>query len=146
MEQMLELMKPMQEEMRANQVKKTVHRKADREHMQQMMTKIETDRQEMMVRMDANQERMNASLREEMQSAQAEMRSAVNAWITDMKKDRKETMFCKVTTEACLGSKELNQEDMESEGEHGDVPTEEATVKSSGTMKKLHRGWHIAAG
>jgi hypothetical protein len=37
-------------------------------------------------------------------------------------------------------------EDMESEVEHREVPTEEAAVKSSGTMKKRHRGRHIAAG
>jgi hypothetical protein len=52
----------------------------------------------------------------------------------------------KVTMEACLDSKELNPEDMESEVEQQEVPTEEAAVKSSGTMKKWHRGWHLTAG
>jgi hypothetical protein len=30
--------------------------------------------------------------------------------------------------------------------EHQEVPTEEATLKSSGTMKKQHRVRHLAAG
>jgi hypothetical protein len=39
-----------------------------------------------------------------------------------------------------------NPEDMESEAEHREVPTEDAAVKSLGTMKKEHRGWHQATG
>jgi hypothetical protein len=85
-------------------------------------------------------------MREEIKSGQAEMRSIVNAWIADMKKDRKETMSCQVTTEACLDSKELNPEYMKSEVEHREVPTIEAAVKSSEAMKKRHRGRHLAAG
>jgi hypothetical protein len=53
-----------QEHMKANQAKMDGHIEADRVHMQQIMTKIETDQEEMIARMDANQERMNASLRE----------------------------------------------------------------------------------
>jgi hypothetical protein len=74
----------------------------------------------------------NAKLKEmgeEIKSGQAEMRSIVNAWIADMMKDRKETMSCQVTTAACLDSKEQNPEDMESEVEHREVPTEDAVVK-----------------
>jgi hypothetical protein len=74
--------------------------------------KSDRDLKEMM------EEVMNANLKEmskEIKSEQAEMRSIVNAWIADMKDDRKETMSCQVTTEACLESKELNPEDMESE-------------------------------
>jgi hypothetical protein len=63
-----------------------------------------------------------------------------------MRDDRKEIMSCQVTMAACLDSKELSPEDMESEVEHREVPTEEATAKSSGTMKKRHRGRHLAAG
>jgi hypothetical protein len=40
--------------------------------------------------MNANQAKMNTNLkqtREEIKSGQAEMRSIVNAWIADMKKD-----------------------------------------------------------
>jgi hypothetical protein len=83
-----------------------------------MMTKIETHQEEMMVRMDANQRTMNARLREEIKSGQAEMRSIVNAWMANMKTDRRETVSCQVTKEGCLHSKELNPEDMESKVEH----------------------------
>jgi hypothetical protein len=35
---------------------------------------------------------------------------------------------------------------MESEAKHLEAPTEEAAVKSSGTLKKRQREWHLAAG
>jgi hypothetical protein len=41
---------------------------------------------------------------------------------------------------------EPNPEMMPSEVEHREVPMEEAAVKSSGTMKKWHWGWNLAAG
>jgi hypothetical protein len=44
-------------------------------------------------------------------------------------------MSSHVTTVACLDSKELNPEDMKSQVEHWEVPTEEVTEKSSGTTK-----------
>lgn len=59
---------------------------------------------------------------------------------------KKETMSCQVTTKACVDSKQPNPEDMESKVEHQEVPMEEATLKSSGTMKKQHRGQHLVAG
>jgi hypothetical protein len=49
------------------------------------------------------------------------------------------------TTEANPEKKEPNPEYMESKVEHREVPTEEAAMKSSGTMKKRHRGRHLAA-
>jgi hypothetical protein len=55
-------------------------------------------------------------------------------------------MSCQVTAAACLESKELNPEDIESELEYREVPTEKAAVKSSRAMKKRHRGRHLAAG
>jgi hypothetical protein len=63
-----------------------------------------------------------------------------------MKTDRKETMSCQVTTEACLDSKELNTEDVESEVEHREVPKEDAIVKSVKGRKKRHSGRKLAAG
>jgi hypothetical protein len=77
---------------------------------------------------NTNQAKTNANLkemREEIKSGQAGIRSIVNAWIANTKKDQKEIMPCQVTVEACLDSKELNPK--------------EAAVKSSGTMKKRHR-------
>jgi hypothetical protein len=41
---------------------------------------------------------------------------------------------------------EASPEKMESEVEHQEVPTEEAAVKSSGTMEKQNKGRHLAAG
>jgi hypothetical protein len=70
----------------------------------------------------------------------------MDALIENTRDDRKETMSCQLTMKACLDSKEPNPEDMESEVERREVPTEEAAVKSSGTMKKRHRDRHLAAG
>jgi hypothetical protein len=74
------------------------------------------------------------------------MRSIVNAWIAYTRDDRKETMSSQVMTVVCMHSEELNLEDMESEVDHREVPTKETAVKFSGTMKKQHRGQHLAAG
>jgi hypothetical protein len=52
------------------------------------------------------------------------MRFIVNTLIADMKDDRRKTVSCQVTTEACWDSEELNPEDMESEVKHREVPTE----------------------
>jgi NurA-like 5'-3' nuclease len=133
MQEMLNEMKDeIKEDMDAN-------RKADRENLKEMMEEM----------MNVNQAKTNAYLKEmkeEIKFGQVEIRSIIIAWIADMKKDRKETMSCQVTTEACLDSKELNLEDMESEVEHWEIPTEEVAMKSLGTMKKWHRGRHLAAG
>jgi hypothetical protein len=51
-----------------------------------------------------------------------------------MRDNLKETMSCLVKTEACLCNKEPNTEDIESEVEHREDPTEETAVKSSGTI------------
>jgi hypothetical protein len=112
--------------------------RASLEQMASLVSQIEAN----YAKTDVNLQEM----REEITSGQAKMRSIVNAWKADMKDDRKETMPCHVTIEVCLYSKELNPEDKESEVEHQEVPTEEATVKSSGTMKKQHRGRYLAAG
>jgi hypothetical protein len=41
---------------------------------------------------------------------------------------------------------ETNPEVMQSEVEYREVPTKEAAVKSSGAMKKRHRGLNVVAG
>jgi hypothetical protein len=74
-------------------------------------------------------------MREDINSGQTEMKSIVNAGTANMRDDRKEIVSCQLTTEACLCCKELNLEDMKSKVEHWEVSTEEAAVKSSGTMK-----------
>jgi hypothetical protein len=63
---------------------------------------------------------------------------------TENKTDLEETETTNL--EANPEKMEPNPEMMQSEVEHWEVPTEEAAVKSSGTMKKWHKGWHLAAG
>jgi hypothetical protein len=131
------------------------NRKADQEHMRDMLDRMDANRKDnqeemkenllarLEAQIEANQAKTDLKLEEmseEIKSGQVEMRSIVNAWIADMEKDQKETMSCQVMMAACLDSKELNLEDMKSEVEHLEVPAEEAAVKSSGTMKKRHRG------
>jgi hypothetical protein len=70
----------------------------------------------------------------------------MDAWLAEMKYEQKDIMACQITTEACLESKEPNPDNMESEVEHREIPMEEAAVKSSTTMKKQHKGQHLAAG
>jgi hypothetical protein len=80
------------------------------EHMKEMMdanqAKAEANLKEILTRMDGNQERMNECLTEEIKSGQAEMMSTANAfqekmdaWIANMRDDRKETMSCQLMTE-----------------------------------------------
>jgi hypothetical protein len=49
-------------------------------------------------------------MREGIKSGQAEIRFIVNAWIADMKMDRKGTITCHLIMAACMDSKELNPE------------------------------------
>jgi hypothetical protein len=130
----------------------SLHNAGQQKTTEQMKQKIRADPEnlkEMMEEMmNANQAKMNENLkemREETKSGQVEMKSILNAWTADMKKDRKDTMSCQVTT-AAYDSKELNPEDRESEVTHRKVPMEEAAVKSLGTMKKRHWNRHLAAG
>jgi hypothetical protein len=123
-----EIMKEIKDEIKEDM---NANRKAGRVYLKETMEEV----------MNANQAKMDANLKEmrgEVKSGQAEMRSIVNAWISNMGDDQKETVSYQVTMEACQDSKELNPEDMKSEVEHWEVPTEEATVKSSGTTKKRH--------
>jgi hypothetical protein len=63
-----------------------------------------------------------------------------------MREWRQETIACQDVTEARLECKKPTSVNMESEVDHQEVPTEEAKVKSLGTMMKWRRGWHLAAG
>jgi hypothetical protein len=69
-------------------------------------------------------------MNEEIKSLQAELKSIVNAWMADMKDDRKATLTCQVTMAACLDSKERNLGDMKSEVEHREVTAGVTAVKS----------------
>jgi hypothetical protein len=128
--------------MKAMQEKADANLKELKGNINTHKTKANINLREMMEEMmNANQAKTKANLkeiREEIKSGQAEMSLIVNAWITNMRGDRKETMFCQVMTEACLDSKELNPEDIKSKVEHWEVPMEDAAVKSLGAMKKQH--------
>jgi hypothetical protein len=107
--------------------------------MQQMM-------ETMLARMDANTKSSQEDLLEKMDAMMDANRNAFREEMAIFGADGKETMSCQVKKEACLDSKGLNPEDMESEAEHREIPTEGSAVKSSGTMKKRHKGRHLAAG
>jgi NurA-like 5'-3' nuclease len=80
------MMKEMKDEIKEGM---KANKKADRENPKEMMEEMT----------NANQAKTKTSLkemREEIKSGQVEMRSIVNAWIANMKKDRKETMSCQV--------------------------------------------------
>jgi hypothetical protein len=54
-----------------------------------------------------------------------------------------------VEIDSCLGETEAmdleaNTEETESEVEHEEVPKEEATVETSGALKKRHGDWYLA--
>jgi hypothetical protein len=87
-ERMNEMNDEIKEDMNAN-------RKAGRENLKEMM-------EEMMKAIQAKKSEDLKEMREEIKSGQAGIRSIVNIWIADVKKDRKETLSCQVTTEACL--------------------------------------------
>jgi hypothetical protein len=61
--------------------------------------------------MDATQERMGAntkSMLEDIKSGQEEIGSIVDAWMTDVNDDRKETVYCQETMEANTEKTEPN--------------------------------------
>jgi hypothetical protein len=76
-QQILEILARMEEEMNAGQEQIMADRTAEREYMKQIIA-----------RTDENQEIMDTNLkdmREEIKSGQAEMRSILDAWLTDLK-------------------------------------------------------------
>jgi hypothetical protein len=73
----------------------------------------------------ANPEKMKASL-EEMQAT------------VDVFKERLDKMDTK--------DLETNQEKLDAITEHQDVPEEEATVETTGTLEDQYGGWHLAVG
>jgi hypothetical protein len=105
----------------------------------EIRTDSKTDREELKGMMTATQERTEAftkSMREDIKSGQEEIRSIVDAWMTDMNNDRKETMYCQETT-ACHNEMEVNIKKMEpnlrEKGavvERRKIPNEEIAVHS----------------
>jgi hypothetical protein len=54
-------------------------------------------------------------------------------------------MACQEMMEVCLDSKEPNPEEMQSEAEHREVPTEQAEMETGKAPNKWHMGRHLEA-
>jgi hypothetical protein len=97
--------------------------------------------------MDANAK----SIRQEIKSGQAEMTSTIAAFkekmdalITNIKNDRKETTACHAEMEAT--KTEPDQGTMQSMDEHQEIPKENSVVKPIKGREKQHRDRKPAAG
>jgi hypothetical protein len=86
--EMQQMMERLLAKMDANQPEMRANRKAN---------------QDILVRMEANRERDREKnlkdLKEDIKSSQADVRSILNAWITDIKDARKRTTACQEVTE-----------------------------------------------
>jgi hypothetical protein len=127
MEQMLELLKAMQERTETQLASLASKMDADQEERKAEMKAYQEETKTLVLRMDMHQQK-------------------TDAWIADMRAWRKEITACQEATEAYPARVEASPEEKESVAEHQEVPMEEATVKSSGLLKKRHRDRHLAAG
>jgi hypothetical protein len=165
------MMDKIKAEMEINKAKADANLKEIKEEMKTTQAEMKADREVMLARIevsqeredtnlkemkeqilanqaktDTTQERMNANLRKEMKSTVNAFQERMDASIADMKDGRKERTACQEAAEANPEKLETNPEMMQSVGEHREVPKEEAAVRSSGALKKWHRGRHLASG
>jgi hypothetical protein len=63
------------------------------EHLLARQAKADADREQMLAKMDTNQAERK-TMQEDIKYGQQEIRSLVDAWMTDMNDDRKETTAC----------------------------------------------------
>jgi hypothetical protein len=137
----------MEVKMNSNQKKAEADRIADRECMKQMMARTEENRErgredlkrmmaEMYAKMDGKQEEMLARMREDIKSGQAEMRSTICAFRSELD----ETTACQEATET-----EPDPRMMQSIEEHQEIPKEEAAVMLVGKSRKRRRVCNLAA-
>jgi hypothetical protein len=154
-EQILERLLAGQEHMMAKMM-------ADQNAKQEQIKKeLMAGQAEMMADQSANldqvkREIMDANVKnnqEMLATMEARIKEDIKAACHSMRVWREETLACQQsteanpeTTEACRDGNDRSPEEMESEVERREVPTEEAAVKSSRTMKKRHRGRRMAAG
>jgi hypothetical protein len=113
---------------------------------------MDATQEQIMAKIETNQERMNESLEKKLNLAKRKRNPQLvpskrtwDAWIVNMRDDRKETMACLETMEVCLDSKKPNLEEMLSEAEHQEVLKEHATVETGKVPNKRHRGQNLAA-
>jgi hypothetical protein len=152
MEQIMEMLKTMQEKADANrkadQEKATANRKADQEKANADRTKDREQmlamRQEMNANTKAMQEQADANTKamqelQDIKSGQAKMIAAfkekTDALIANIKTDRKETTACQYAMETSLKKIEPNSEEKETVVEQHDIPNEEVAVHSLRTCR-----------
>jgi hypothetical protein len=119
------------------------------EMLKAMQEKAEADREILKGITEAN----TKSMREDIKIGQAEIRSIVGAFqekldacVASRRDDQKETMSFQETTEAHLECDEQTPVTMESEEKHQEAPKEDAVVKPVKGRKKRHRGRKPTAG
>jgi hypothetical protein len=131
-------------EIKADQEKSDAARKADKEERLAAMKANE----EMTARMDAKigsmHDELKSTIEEQMKDA---MQSMLNAWLTDIKNDREETMACQETTEARLQGKPASVDTTPEVAQEQEVPREGAARMPVGEPRKRRRGRrNLAAG
>jgi hypothetical protein len=139
MQQILEMLIEMKADRIADQEKADANRKADQEKAD---TNRQADRELLKGIMDANVK----SMREDIRCGQAEMRSILDAWITDIKDARIKTTACQEVTGANPEKIEPNPGKMQSAEEHQEIPKEDAAVMPVGELRKRRRDRNLAAG
>jgi hypothetical protein len=117
------------------------NRKDDQERMESqigsLVSIMEADRKTNKSKMKQEIRVGQEHIKEIMETQFASLATKLDGW-------RKETLADREASKTM--DLKANPEDMKSEMEHWEVPTEEAAVKSLGTMKKRHRSRHLAAG
>jgi hypothetical protein len=158
-EQMKDQMKP---ETEANQAKADVSLMEIKEEMKIPQAEMKADREVMLARIEVSQEREDTNLKEVKEQILAKMganqakthstqekmnanpqyvfREKMDASITDRKDGRKERTVCQDAAEANPEKMESIPEMMKSIAEH------RKAVRSSGALKKWHKGRYLAAG
>jgi hypothetical protein len=86
------------------------------------------------------------AMRQEIKCAQAEIRSTIDAWITDIRDARIKTTACQEVTGANPEKTEPNPGEKETSVEHQEIPKEDATVIPVGGLSKRRRDRNLAAG
>jgi hypothetical protein len=111
------------------------------EMLTEMKADREADQQQMLVKMEAN----TKAMREVIRSSQAEMRSIVDVWMTDIKDGRKKTITCHEVTEADTENMEPDPGMVPFIEKQQGIPKREAAVMPDGGLRKRRRIRKLAA-
>jgi hypothetical protein len=130
---MMEMMERLLATINADREERRANRKIDKEE-------INTNNKTIMAEIQAKADVNLKEMRKEIKSGQAGLRSMLNAWLTDIKNDRKETMAFLEKTKARLEVEEPASEDRTPEVAHDEeVPKEDAVVMPVGEPRKRRR-------